>query len=180
MVDYWRVLSLLAACLAAAGCGSAPVTTPAPARSPVPVGSVMVDGSVDRPTLFSVADLAALPGHSLDVSSSTRGGGTRHHVEAGPLLVDVLAKVGPRFDRRVKNGELRDFVVITGADGYEAVLSYGEIAPTFGNGPALLSLKEDGVVLVAPRLVIPGDVLAGRDVSQVVHVELGSASSGRP
>ena len=145
----------------------------------MPVGSVMVDGSVARPTLFSVADLAALPSHSLDVSSSTRGGATRHHVEAGPLLVDVLAKVGPRFDRTVKNGEQRDVVVVTGADGYEAVLSYGEIAANFGNRPALLSLKEDGVVLAAPKLVIPGDVLAGRDVSQVVHVELGSAPSGQ-
>jgi len=134
----------------------------------------MVDGSVNHPTLFSVADLAALPGHSLDVSF-----GTQHHVESGPLLVDVLAKVGPRFDR-VKNGELRDFVVVTGADGYEAVLSYGEIAPTFGNRPALLSLKEDGVLLLAPRLFIAGDVKGGRDVSQVVHVELGSAPSGRP
>jgi hypothetical protein len=180
MVDQWRGLSLLAACVAAAACGSAAMTTPTPARTPVPVGSVVVDGSVDRPTVFSVADLAALPSHSLDVSSSTRSGGTRHHVEAGPLLVDVLAKVGPRFDRKVKNGELRDFVVVTGADGYEAVLSYGEIAPTFGNRPAVLSLKEDGVVLAAPRLVIPGDVLAGRDVSQVVHVELSAAPSARP
>jgi hypothetical protein len=145
----------------------------------VPVGRVSVDGLVDRPTLYSVADLAALPGHSLDVSWSTHGG-TQHHVETGPLLVDVLAKVGPRFDRRVKNGELRDFVVVTGADGYEAVLSYGEIAPTFGDRPALLSLKEDGTALAAPRLVIPGDVLGGRDVSAVVHVELGSAPSGRP
>jgi hypothetical protein len=180
MLDQWPFLSLSAVCLAVAACGSPPVTTPGPARTPVPAGTVIVDGSVDRPTHFSVADLAALPGHSLDVSWSTTHGGTQHHVEAGPLLVDVLAKAGPRFDRRVKNGELRDFVVITGADGYEAVLSYGEIAPTFGDRPALLSLKEDGVVLAAPKLVIPGDVLAGRDVSQVVHVELGSAPSGRP
>src|SRR5437879_5415187 len=180
MGDQWRLLSLLAACLAAAACGSAPVTTPGTASTPVPAGRVIVDGSVDRPTLFSVADLAALPGHSLDVSSSSTRGGTRHHVEAGPLLVDVLAKAGPRFDRRVKNGELRDFVVVTGADGYEAVLSYGEIAPTFGNRPALLSLKEDGVVLAAPGLVIPGAVLAGPTVTRVVHVELGSAPSGRP
>jgi hypothetical protein len=143
----------------------------------VPIGTVMVDGSVGRPTLFSVADLAALPGHSLDVSWSTTKGGTQHHVEAGPLLVDVLAKVGPRFNTRVKMGELRDFVVVTGADGYAVVLSYGEIASSFGDRPALLSLKEDGTALAAPRLVIPGDVLGGRDVSAVVHVELGSAPS---
>ena len=139
----------------------------------------MVDGSVDRPTLFSVADLAALPSHSLDVSFNSTKGGTQHHVEAGPLLVDVLAKVGPRF-QAVKNGELRDVVVVTGADGYVAVLSYGEIAPTFGNRPALLSLKEDGVLRMAPRLVIPGDVKAGRDVTDVVHVELSAAPSARP
>jgi hypothetical protein len=145
----------------------------------VPVGSVMVDGSVGRATVFSVADLAALPVHSLDVSFKTSRGGTQHHVEAGPLLVDVLARVGPRF-AGVKSGELRDFVVITGADGYEVVLSYGEIAPTAGNRPAILSLTEDGVALAAPRLAIPGDVMGGRDVSQVVHVELGSAPPGRP
>lgn len=179
MVDHFRVLFLSAACLAAAACGNAPVTYAAPATTPVPLGSVMVDGSVARPTLFSVAGLAALPGHSLNVSWSTTKGGSQHHVEAGPLLVDVLAKVGPRF-AGVKNGELRGVVVVTGADGYEVVFSYGEIAPTVGNRQALLSLKEDGVALAAPRLVIPGDVLGGRDVSEVTHVELDSAPSGRP
>ncbi|HEX3605034.1 MAG TPA: molybdopterin-binding oxidoreductase [Candidatus Dormibacteraeota bacterium] len=145
----------------------------------MPAGSVMVDGSVDHPTLFSVADLASLPGHSLDLSFGTHAG-AQHHAEAGPLLFDVLAKVGPRFDQRVKHGELRGFVVITGADGYEAVLSYGEIAPTFGGRTALLSLKEDGKVLAAPRLVISGDVGGGRDVSLVVRIQLGSAPSLRP
>jgi hypothetical protein len=175
MVDQWRVLSLPFACLAAAACGSAPVTYTPPATPPLTIGSVIVDGSVGHPTRFSIADLAALPGHSLNVTFNSTRTGTQHHVEAGPLLVDVLAKVSPRFDTKVKQGELRDFVVVTGADGYEALLSYGEIAPTFGDHPALLSLKEDGVVLAAPRLVIPGDVLGGRDVSQVVRVELGSA-----
>jgi hypothetical protein len=180
MVDHWRVLSACAVCLAAAACGNPPVTAAVPATTPVPVGSVMVEGSVAHPTLFSLADLAALPGHSLDVSWSTTHGGSQHHVETGPLLVDVLAKVGPRFDTRVKMGELRDVVAVTGADGYEVVLSYGEIAASFGDRPALLSLKEDGKVLAAPRLVIPGDVLGGRDVTMVVHVELGAAPSGRP
>ena len=180
MADQWRVLSVSAACLAAAACGSAPVTASVPTRSPVPVGSVMVDGSVARPTLFSLADLAALPSHSINLTFNSTRTGIQHHLEAGPLLIDVLAKVGPRFDTKVKQGQLRDFVVITGADGYETVLSYGEIAPTFGNRQALLSLKEDGVVLAAPRLVIPGDVLGGRDVSQTVHVELASAPSGQP
>src|SRR5260221_10571368 len=94
MVDQWRVLSLSATCLAAAACGSAPVAAPAPTRTPVPVGSVMVDGSVERPTLFSVADLAALPAHSLDVSFGTHAG-TQHHVEARPRLGPIPAKVAP-------------------------------------------------------------------------------------
>ena len=178
MVDQWRVLSLLAAGLAAAGCGSAPAAAPPPARTPIPLGSVVVDGSVRRPTVFSVADLAALPSHSLEVSFNSAKG-TQHHVEAGPLLVDVLAKVGPRFEG-VKNGELRDVVVVTGTDGYEAVFSYGEIAPTIGNRLALLSLKEDGVLRMAPRLVIPGDVKAGRDVTDVVHVVLAAAPPALP
>jgi hypothetical protein len=126
---------------------------------------------------LSVADLAALPGHSLEVVFTTTAG-TERHLEAGPLLIDVLARAGPRFDKRLKHGELRAAVVVTGADGYEVVLSYGEIDPAFGNQPVLLSDSEDGRILDGPRLVVPGDVMGGRDVTRVVHIKMGSADAG--
>jgi hypothetical protein len=42
----------------------------------------------------------------------------------------------------------------------------------------LLSDSEDGRILDGPRLVVPGDVTGGRDVTRVVHIKTGSADAG--
>jgi hypothetical protein len=100
--------------------------------------------------------------------------GTQHHIYVGPRLVDVLAQAGPQFDPATKNDKLRHFVSVSATDGYRALVSYGEIDPSFENKDVLLATSEDGRPLDTdgPRLVVPGDIAGGRYVTNVVRVFL--------
>ena len=69
---------------------------------------------------------------------------------------------------RGKNDQLAFAVLATGADGYAALVSYGEIAPDFGNRGVLLATTGQHA-LARPRLVVPGDGKGGRYVSDVVE-----------
>jgi hypothetical protein len=69
-------------------------------------------------------------------------------------------------------------VTVRAADGYYTVLSADELDPEFGAGLAILAYAQDGQpFLTVPgrgfaRLVVPGDKNAGRDVQDVVRIEV--------
>ena len=87
------------------------------------------------------------------------------------LTPDVLATT----DR--KNDLLSFAVLAVGADGYAALVSYGEVSPDFGNRGILLATAEDGTALDRPRLVVPGDVKGGRYVSDVTELRVIHAAA---
>jgi len=164
--------SLFAVGIAAAllaGTGS--VGAPADAR-PRP-GRFLVGGDVEQPLKLSVADLAALPQQTVQVTFQA-GSATETHTYTGPLLLDVLNLAAPTFDPAIKNDKLRHFVTVTGSDGYRVVVAWGEFDPDFEAKPLLLATTEDGASLadVGPRLVVPGDHRGGRYVTNVVNVRL--------
>ena len=70
------------------------------------------------------------------------------------------------------------YVVITANDGYQLVLSGGEIDPNFGHEPILLTWNQDGQPLegdLAPlRLVVPGDPRGGRYIYGIVSIDVRS------
>ncbi|OLM33014.1 hypothetical protein Ae717Ps2_3910 [Pseudonocardia sp. Ae717_Ps2] len=71
-----------------------------------------------------------------------------------------------------KNDLLSFGVLAVGADGYRALVSYGEASPDFGNRGLLVALTEDGKPLAQPRLAVPGDVKGGRYVSDLVQLRV--------
>jgi hypothetical protein len=98
--------------------------------------------------------------------------GLERHTERGALLSDVLGKVGLATHPDRKNGALSFAVLAVGSDGYRAAVSYGEIAPKFGNEDVLIAFRQDGKHLKRPRLVVPGDVHGGRDVYDLVELRV--------
>src|SRR5215471_14140550 len=110
-----------------------------------------------------------------------------HRTYTGVSLYDLMTKEAePLFSSTIKNPGLRYFVAVTGADGYEAIISWGDIDPNFGNrGDILIAYDErnDDVAGSAfqpldstgPRLIVPGDVKGGRYVSCVRDLRLASA-----
>jgi hypothetical protein len=71
---------------------------------------------------------------------------------------------------------LRWYAVVTGTDGYQAVIAWGEIDPGFEGKPVLLAYEQDGQLLGPSdgmaRLVVPGDQRGGRYVSNVRTIAL--------
>jgi DMSO/TMAO reductase YedYZ molybdopterin-dependent catalytic subunit len=131
-----------------------------------------VDGAVAHGLSLDLAALKALP-----TVTETVGGITY----TGVSLWDLLdAQAGIVTDPAVKNDILDKYVVATGSDGYKTLISMGEIDPAFGNQPDIVAYAADGQPLGAngfARLVLPGDVKAGRWVSNLVDLQVFSAAA---
>lgn len=146
------------------------------AGSPVSTGgSIELLGLVTSPGMVSVADLQTLSAQTVEVQF-TSGKEDQQHTYTGVLLWDVLERAGIVTDEKIKNDTLHMYAVVTANDGYQVVISLGEIDPGFGNSPYLLAWDEDGVALAGDagplRLVVPGDIKGGRYVSGITSIEL--------
>ena len=141
---------------------------PLAAQAQVPAaGRVEIDGQVQHSVAFSIEGLAALP--SVEVQSQREGGAMAAYV--GPLLWPILSTAG-LVDGPGKGAHLQHVFFARGADGYAVAIAIGEIDPGFEGKPVIIAYKQDGVMLTAPRLVVPGDHKAGRAVRDLVAIEV--------
>ena len=149
--------------------GRAQVATPGPIPMPVPVQAprVSIGGRVATPSSYTLGALAAQP--AVEVQAAREGGTLATFV--GPLLWPLLEAAKP-VDGTTPGANLQHTLVARSADGYAAVLAIGEIDPQFEGKPVIIAYKQDGVVLGAPRLVVPGDRRAGRNVRDLVSIEV--------
>ena len=110
---------------------------------------------------------------AMPTTTVTQGENGRHF--EGPLLWTVLDRAAavnaPRFHDHV-----RQTVLLTGRDGYTAVLALGEIAPEFENKQIVIAVRLDGQPLGPDhlRIVVPGDKRGGRGVHDLVRVTVAS------
>ncbi|MGE3861868.1 MAG: molybdopterin-binding oxidoreductase [Burkholderiaceae bacterium] len=135
-----------------------------------------VSGAVLRQLSFDLGSLQALPAVTQDVNGS---------VYTGVSLWNLLnTEAGIRTDSAAAHNPLLSmYVVATGSDGYKAIVSLGEIHPNFGNRPAMIAYSVNGELLDRngmARLVVPGDVRAGRFVSNLVGIEVFQAPPPAP
>ncbi len=140
--------------------------------------SFAVTGLVSQTLTLGVSDLQRLPRTTVRVTLNTEKGSQGTHTFSGALLNSVVQASIPITNTSFKNDILRDFVTVKGSDGYETSVAMAEILPTFGHAQVILAYQEDGKPLPradgAVRLIVPGDTLAGRDVSNVVAVTVGT------
>jgi DMSO/TMAO reductase YedYZ molybdopterin-dependent catalytic subunit len=155
------VVSLLVALIAAPG---------ARAQTRVYSPAFTVDGAVDAPRSYTLADLQAVPAQEVSVEFMS-GNARERHVYRGPLLVDLLTAAKPMFDATRRNDSLRWYVTVEATDDYRAVVAWGEIDPGFEGKKVLVAYEADGSPLAdvdgMARLVVPGDTRGGRYVSQI-------------
>jgi len=152
------LLTLLAApaCLAAAP-GAITIVTPAAVLTVTP------------------AQIAALPIVKEHVTFGTDHGPMAADF-AGPLLWSVLNLAHPI----AMKSAVRGAVLITGADGYAALLALGELAPAFENKQVILATTMNAKPLPAGhfRIVVPGDAKGGRSVYDVIKLTESFAPAG--
>jgi len=134
------------------------------------VQTVTLIGADGRQEVLTRQAVTALPRERVTFS--------RHEdtsVYEGPLLLDVLARVGvpPSPLRRDQQATA---LLITAADGYQVVLGLGEIDPATRADRIILADTDDGEPLgpdAGPFMIIAeGDARAARSARMVVSIRL--------
>jgi hypothetical protein len=99
---------------------------------------------------------------------------------SGPLLWTVLKSAGAAGGKMSK-AVVREYALVTGSDGYQAVLALGEVSPAFENKDVILATTMNGQALGAghDRLVVPGEQRGGRSVRDVVSIAVVQAGTNR-
>jgi len=130
--------------------------------------TLTVTNADGKTTTFTPATLAALPR-----ASATLGGKAEYE---GVTLASVLREAGVPQGPRLHGKPMAAFVVVTGQDGYRAVLSLAETDPSFRDAPIVLADKTAKGPLAENegpwRLVIGADARPDRGVRQVESVSV--------
>ncbi len=132
---------------------------------------IVVATSVEQTHSIAPALVEQLPAVEEKISFLTAHGPEQGSY-TGALLWSVLERAEMLGgDRRA---HLRRTIVVTGRDGYAAVLALAEIDPEFEGKQVLLAYRRDGKPIDgnALRLVVPSDRHGGRSVRDVVRIEL--------
>ncbi|HEX2618736.1 MAG TPA: molybdate ABC transporter substrate-binding protein [Phototrophicaceae bacterium] len=139
--------------------------------------SFTVDGQVLNPLTLTAEDLKAnFTSQTLDVTYLSGEESTSASFTGVPLW-QVINAAQPNFNADVKNDKLSMFITVTGSDGYQAVIAWGEIDPDFASQPILVAYEQDGAALEGSslRLIVPTDGHGGRYVSGVINITLHDA-----
>jgi hypothetical protein len=169
MVKAFARVGLVAFCLACGGVWSLAQEPLQPASAQ----EIVLTGTGVAQTKLTLEKLAALPAVEMDIAFMTSKGEQKGHFK-GPLVWTVLKELG-HLDAGADHRELKRTFAVLGRDGYEIVFSVGEIAPDFGNTPALIALQVDRKALPVSnglRLVVPGDKRGARNVRDIVKLEV--------
>jgi DMSO/TMAO reductase YedYZ molybdopterin-dependent catalytic subunit len=159
---------------AAALIGASSIMPPAAAETGGVSTRFRVVGEVQNRITIDQRKLQSFPVATENVWYDT-GSGPVNTAWTGALLLDVLDAAGIRVNPNIKNDILRKIIVVTGSDGYQAVIAAGEIEPQFGGEQVIIAYKNDGQPLGADgfaRLVVPGDKSGGRAVANIVSIEV--------
>jgi hypothetical protein len=160
-----QLLPLVAAALVAASLAVVGRAAPAAEQG------VVISQSIEQTHTIDLAGLEQLPAVELTVLFDSDPG-TEAVSYKGPLLWSVLEDAGVLgADRRMR---IRQIIVVTGRDGYTAALALAEIDPQYEGKQVLLAYRRNGHAMdgSAVRLVVPGDRRGGRNVSDVVRIDL--------
>jgi DMSO/TMAO reductase YedYZ molybdopterin-dependent catalytic subunit len=190
-IGAFALALLLAGCGGDGGSDTSAAQTPAPTPTPAP--TLSLEGAIDHPVAYSVADLSALPAVTQNVTYLS-GNGSQSLTYTGVNLWSLLNDAGIQLDSAKHNDVLSHYVIATGSDGYQSVFSLGEINPSFGNRPNIIAyavVNADGSSSPLSdsdgpfRVTAPADIRGGRYVSNLVslqvmasHADTGSGVGG--
>jgi hypothetical protein len=152
-------IAALGAALLLSAAGAIPAAA-APARA----ATIQLTGAVADPAGYTAAAVAALP----QLSYPEPDGRT----VTGANLEDLVNSAAPVLPAG-KNTSLRVVVTVTGRGHRSTTLALGELDPSFGNHPAVLTVEHGSV-----DLVVPGDRLPVRSVSGVEQVRVAVSAAG--
>jgi hypothetical protein len=164
-------LVLASAILLATPVLAAAPPAPNPPSTPAPAGPTVIVGPAGKAVTVTPELLAGL---ERDTATMVNHGVS--HTYEGVVLTELLRLVGAPTGAAVHEAAVKDYLVVTGADGFRAVLSLAETDHSVQAHPTILADRMDGAPLIehdAPyRVVIDGDRKPSRSVYRVVKIEV--------
>lgn len=139
-------------------------------------GALHVEGQVSNPLTLRADDLRSnYAPHTLEVTYLS-GEETVNTAYTGALLWDILSSAQVNFNVDVRNDKSSMYIVATGSDGSQAVVSWGEIDPEYSNQPILVAYEEAGQPMPdGLQLVVPGDGRGSRYVKELASLSVRDA-----
>lgn len=141
----------------------------------------VVDGEIKtagKSVAFDVAALKALAGST--PATLADGADTYTGVLLWTLLDSPGVGINSAYSSR-KNAVNTMYAMVTGSDGYRAMVALGEINPSFGNKAVLVAYAKNGADLPPAegtvRVIVPGDVKGGRKISNVIEIKVFGAGT---
>ncbi len=115
--------------------------------------------------------VAGLPTH--EVTLTLHG---EAQVCTGPLLADVMARLGAPSGSEMRGKALLFAVVAEARDGYRVAFTLGELDPLLGKAQVVVADRCNGAALGEEdgpfRLAVAGDTRGARSVRQLVSLRL--------
>lgn len=168
-----RIALALVASLAVAGAACA--TPPPPAAAAKPSASTPAETVIVGPTGKTIVVTPKLL-EGLDRAEATMINHGQPHTYEGVRLTELLRLVGAPTGAMIHASADRDYLVVTGGDGFRAVYSLAETDRSVQRRPVILADRMDGAPLVAHdapyRLVVDGDQKPARSVYAVSKIEV--------
>jgi len=155
---------------------SPPMTMPMPAASspaaaPSPPKQTVIVGPTGKTLVITPQVLA-----DLDRAEATMINHSVSHTYEGVRLTELLRLVGAPTGARIHADADRDYLVVTGGDGFRAVFSLAETDSSVQHRAVILADHMDGAPLIphdAPyRIVVDGDQKPARSVYAVSRIEV--------
>ncbi|MFP5266365.1 MAG: hypothetical protein ACLGQU_03275 [Acidobacteriota bacterium] len=112
-------------------------------KPPVPASSAVALEFQGKSMSLSVTDLVNLPQVTVQVHNAHRGGIPETYT--GPLLSDVLARIGFVATRQTQPLILHSVVIATGTDHYYVLYSAAEAEPSFSLSKVLVAVMKNGL-----------------------------------
>lgn len=133
--------------------------------------TIALKGPSGQTATVGVTDLAGLPRVSFTFDSHGE-----KHVYEGPLLIDVLARVGTPAGKAIHGPEMADAVLVRAQDGYQVVFGLAELDPGTRSNRIILADKADGAPLSGKdgtfKVVAEGDLRPARSARMVSEIEV--------
>lgn len=133
--------------------------------------SLVLKGPAGQTATLTAAELKGLPRTSFTFDAHGE-----KHVYEGPLLIDVLAKVGTPTGKAIHGPEMADVVLVKAQDGYQVAFGLAELDPGTRPNRIILADRADGAPLAgkdgAFKLVVEGDLRPARSARMITEVEV--------
>ena len=131
-------------------------------HAPAQPSTRLAIGIRSQQLILDLATLQAMPQVTVSVFNAHA---KQEETYTGPLVSDVLAKVGVALDEKSQHELLDSYVIATGTDGYFVIFSAAEVQPGLHKAQAIVAISQAGQPLGshgAFQLIDPLDVKPAR------------------